>query len=316
MRSVVKLVLVPVLLMGCVWADPPPFEPIKQLKKLYPRTALVENGQPRCLVAVPDERQHDGLAKRFADLVRERTGASLDVKRALELVDEDWKVNFGAVGGRNIVALGNVNSNRLLAVLYGQRYVVEDSIYPGEGGYVIRTVHDPFAKGINVLALAGSNAAGVERAIAVFADKFAQDAGKDLALAQPVVDVQFEKKAYRFFPDASHSLSSKRQPQYTGMDWFKEQLTQDGFMDAEGKVVENRQQGKTFVALTGWITRIGQTYFRTGNPELPPLMKQLLDKNRHLLQVPEPLTEMLARAAWQVPEWDLLEELPVWTDQD
>ncbi|MFQ5810886.1 MAG: hypothetical protein ACE5JM_14815, partial [Armatimonadota bacterium] len=116
--------------------------------------------------------------------------------------------------------------------------------------------------------------------------------------------------------DASHSLSSKRQPQYTGMDWFEQQLQQGGFMDAEGKIIKNEQPGKTLVSLTGMLARIGQTYFRTGNPELPPLMKELLDENRRLLSIPEPLNEMQGRTATHVHQWDLLEELPIWTDQD
>lgn len=128
--------------------------------------------------------------------------------------------------------------------------------------------------------------------------------------------MQFEKKPYRFFSDVSGSLGSRRQPQYSGMDWFRQHLQQEGFMDAGGRVIENRQPAKTLVSLTGTISRVGQTWFRTGNPALPPLMKELLDKNRRLLGIPERLNEMQPRAAWDVHEWDLLEELPVWTDQD
>lgn len=303
-------------LVSPICAGPPSPPPITQLKPLYPRTVLVQNGAPRCVVVRPDASEYEAVAHQFVELVRRQTGATLPVMRASALVDDDWKISFAAIGSNDLVALGNVNNNRLLSVLYGQRYVVADSIYPGAGGYVIRTVHDPFAKGINVLVLGGSDAAGVQRAMSAFADKLAKAPGRDLALDQPVIDVAFEKKAYRFFPDASHSLSSKRQPQYTGMQWFREQLQQGGFMDAEGSVSENRRPGKTLVALTGMIARIGQTYFRTGNPELPPLMKELLDKNRYLLTIPEPLDEMQARAAGHVHEWDLLEELPVWTDED
>ncbi|MGD8239445.1 MAG: hypothetical protein PVH68_12880, partial [Armatimonadota bacterium] len=315
-RACVTLLAIHLYLTSSVAAAPPSPSPITRLKRLYPRTVLVANGQPHCVVVTPDAPEYAALAEQFVALIRERTGAAVPVRLAAEVADEHWRIDFAGTGDRNIVALGSVNNNRLLSVLYGRRYVVADSIYPGTGGYVIRTVHDPFARGINVLVLAGSDAEGVRRAISVFGDRHAKVTGTTLVLPDPVTDVEFERKGYRFFPDASHSLSSKRQPQYTGMDWFRERLQQAGFMDAEGKVIKSDQPGKTLVSLTGMIARMGQTYFRTGSPELPPLMKELLDTNRHLLAVPEPLNEMQPRAATHVHEWDLLEELPIWTDQD
>jgi len=295
-------------------ADGPPV--IRKLKKLYPETVLVENGSPRAVIVVPDGNTYLPQAKNLQDIIKAESGAELAIRRAGELVDEDWHVDVRGLDGKNLIALGNVNDNLLLTSLYGERYVVADSIYPGKGGHVIRTVHDPFAAGINVLVLAGSDAEGVEKAVTIFGKKFVEGAGKTIALRQPVIDVEFEKKAYRFFPDASHVLSSKRQPQYTGMEWFRERLQEAGFMDANSNVIENANKNLNLVALTGMIARIGKTYFRTGRAELPPLMKELLDKNRQMLKRPAKVEDMGGRSAAHVHEWDLLEELPIWTDRD
>ncbi|NOZ21188.1 MAG: hypothetical protein GXP25_08865 [Planctomycetes bacterium] len=289
---------------------------IEKLKPLYPRTEIVVDGQSRAIIVVPDAAAFRKPAETLRDAIRQETGASLAIKPASSFITEDWSIDDKVITGRNLVALGNVNNNRLLSVLYGQKYVVADSIYPGQGGYVVRTVHDPFAKGINVLVLAGSDVEGVEKAISVFLDKFVRGAGRAVVLNEPVIDVAFERKAYPFFPDATDSLSSKRQPQYTGMDWFERALKERGFMDEKGAIVANQDKHATRVDLTGVIARIGQTYFRTGDRRLPPLMKDLLDKNRSLLQRPAKRHGMGGRSARHVKEWDLLEELPIWTDRD
>ncbi len=44
----------------------------------------------------------------------------------------------------NVIALGNVNNNELIARLYFNYYAFEDSLLPGRGGHSIRTVYDPY----------------------------------------------------------------------------------------------------------------------------------------------------------------------------
>ena len=295
----------------------PTATPITKLKRLYPRTVVVGNGKEASVLVVPADGAVRAAALRLQSELLRRTGQRLPIVLDTDLVDDSWRIDFGKVAGTTLVAFGNVNTNRLLAVLYGQRYVVADSIYPGPGGYVIRTVHDPFAKGVNVLVLAGSDTAGVGRAVDVFLEKHAMaDAARNLVLGKPLTDVSFVAKAYPFFPDVTHSLSSKRQPQHTGLDWFAQQWRKAGFMDADGKVITHADRAVQGTAVTGLIGRMGQTHFRTGNPALPPLMKQLLDRNRHLLANLGTVHGMGGRGAGHIHQWDLLEELPIWTDAD
>ncbi|MDP6116530.1 MAG: hypothetical protein QGG53_32110, partial [Planctomycetota bacterium] len=170
---------------------------IQKLKKLFPETPLVRDGRAASFIVLPDKDDLSATVEKLRATIRARTGADLDALRADDVVDEDWWIDFSGVGTSNLIALGNVNNNRLLSVLYGERYVVADSIYPGAGGYVVRTVHDPFAKGFNVLVLAGSNRAGVDKAVDVFIAKHAKAIGTSLVLKRPIIDVEFAKKAYR-----------------------------------------------------------------------------------------------------------------------
>ena len=289
---------------------------IAKLKPLYPRTELAAAGRCQCFIVAPGEDEYQELARSLSRSLAERSGVAPEIFRDTDLVDAQWRVAFDRVGPRHAIALGNVNNNRVLAVLYGERYVVADSIYPGRGGYVVRTVHDPFARGVNVVALAGSQIEGVRRAVEVFLERHLRGEGGSLVVPGPVVDVVFERKAYRFFPDATHWLTSKRQPQYTGTAWFHDRLREHGFMDDAGRVVTSADAKQNLVALTGMIARMGQTYFRRGDPELLPLMEKVLDKNRHLLARPAKVHGMGARSAGHVHQWDLLEELPIWSDRD
>lgn len=291
--------------------------PITRLKPIYPQTVLIEAGKVRCLiVTAPGGDAVAESARQLQDALRTADGVVPEIRVASDIVDASWRIDFEAIGKRTVIALGNVNTNRLLAVLYGQRYVVADSIYPGAGGYVIRTVHDPFARGINVLVLAGPDASGVERARSEFVGKYVSADKASVILHQPVIDVVFTTKARRFYPECTHSLSSKRQPQYTGLDWFRQTWQKAGVMDEDGNVIAVRNPATRRSVITGLLARMGQTFFRTGKRELVPLMKQLIDRNRACLGNPDSLHGMGGRTAGHVQQWDLLEELSVWTDQD
>ncbi|MBN1673162.1 MAG: VCBS repeat-containing protein [Kiritimatiellae bacterium] len=283
---------------------------ITKLKPLYPATPVVVDGRARAFVAIPSDTAFLGIARELQAAVRRRSGAALPIERAGAIVDANWTVDHKRIDGRTIVALGNVNNNPVLARLYGEDYVAADSIYPGAGGHVVRTVHDPWATGVNVLVLAGSDAAGVKKAISVLLDRHFSGSGRDLVLKQPVVDVVFEKKAYPFFPDETKASYSKRQHQYRTVEAYMEEYPLDPAVPAK----TNGTSG----SVTGFLNSIGETYFRTGEQKLLELMRYRMDKYRAALNrvvIPEH-KNMSARTATHVHGWDLVEELPIWTDDE
>jgi len=299
------------ILLGALVCSSVSAAPITDLKPLFPRTELVVGGEARCVIVTAEGADTSAAAEALAARL-EAAGSRPDVLPADRVVSEDWQVDHDLIAGRTLVALGNVNSNRLLAVLLGRDLVCSDSIFPGEGGYVIRTVHDPFATGVNVLVLAGSDDAGIGRAVDVFSEKYIT--GGDVVLDQPVVDIEFTPTYCRFYPDVDDWQSSKRQPLYSTMDFFVMWFGDRGLMDGQGNVL--RKDTGTLLDVTGAISRVAQTWFWTGNPELPPLMKRLLDTNRHLLSNLPKVEDMGGRSAGGVGWWDVVEELPVWTDED
>ena len=282
---------------------------ITELKTLYPETALVENGQAVSAIIMPDDPELVESGRLLAEKIRKISGIVPEILTVDDVVSKDWQVDFEKINKRNLIAPGNINNNRLLAILWGEGYVVADSVYPGEDGYVVRTVHDPFARGINVVVLAGSNPDGVGQAVEIFSEKYLSPTSGDLKLKQPITDVKFTPVDLPFLPEPVTPEGAKRQPQYRTSELYKQQYTDE---NGQIKRIENGSVMSVF-----WpITSMGQTYFWTGNPELPPLMKAFFDQNKHLLAQGLERVEMEGGTAESLPWWDIIEELPVWTDQD
>lgn len=80
----------------------------------------------------------------------------------------------------NVIALGNVNNNELIARLYWNAYAYEDGLLPGPGGYTVRTVYDPYpwhGRG-DVVVVGYSEAAAVGKAVAAWEHALTRRAGK------------------------------------------------------------------------------------------------------------------------------------------
>ena len=287
---------------------------ITKLKRLYPRTVLVEKGKPRAVIVVAATPELRKSAESLQEALRQRTGATLPLLRDTQVVREG-RVDFAALKGRNAVALGNVNNNALLRRLFAEWYVVADSIYPGKGGRIVRTVHDPFARGINAVALCGSDAAGTREAVRVFLDKHARPRGRGLVLPEPIVDVVFTARRHRFFngPDKV-SYVTGRMPQHQPSSFHLGILRRLGFADEKGRILANPKVDPR--QLLKRLFGMGRSYFRRGDAAFPPLMKQLVERNRSLLTAPASLRRLdFGVAAAGANTWDRIEELPIWTDE-
>jgi hypothetical protein len=48
---------------------------------------------------------------------------------------------------RNLIVLGNRSTNKTIEELYNRFFTLLDLRYPGSGGSVVRTLHNPFGNG-------------------------------------------------------------------------------------------------------------------------------------------------------------------------
>ena len=108
-------------------------------------------------IVLPASGAYRDAAERIAAVARSRFGI------VLPILPDDRVLPGGPMGGPAI-ALGNFADSRLIEHLYLQFYAFVDRRYPGDGGYVLSTIHNPEGDGHNVILVGGSDAPGVSKA--------------------------------------------------------------------------------------------------------------------------------------------------------
>ena len=146
-------------------AEPAP--PISRLKDMCVDTVLVRDGKPVAAVVAPADGRYERLAGAIVEAVKRTTGATLPIVR-----DTDVKLPFA----RNLVILGNRSTNSVIEQLYNSYYTYLDLKYPGAGGYVVRSLHNPFANGHNAILVGSSDDRGMAKAVEQFAAAAADSA--------------------------------------------------------------------------------------------------------------------------------------------
>ena len=127
-----------------------------RLKELRIDTTLVSDGRPGAVIVASADARMQTIARDLQAAIRAASGATLPI-----VPDTDWMA--GDYQAQNAIAVGNLLQNRLSERLYCLWYTYEDRWYPGEGGWVVRTVHDPWGTGNNVIVAAGSDDDGHRR---------------------------------------------------------------------------------------------------------------------------------------------------------
>ncbi|MCY3766549.1 MAG: VCBS repeat-containing protein [Gemmatimonadetes bacterium] len=135
-----------------------------ELKDLNLDTELVRNGRPNATIVVPEDGRYAGAANRVQVAIQAKTGV-------LVPVDDDLSAAGAVPISGHLIVLGNRSDNRTIESLYNQYYTLLDLRYPGPGGYEVRSLHNPFGNGHNVIFVGGSDAEGVEAAADVLAGK-------------------------------------------------------------------------------------------------------------------------------------------------
>ncbi len=150
------------------------FQEVTAVKESFPDTVLVADGQPQAVIVAPEGEEWQQVAAAVQDLVRNLTGAEMPVKTATDISDDE-------IRDTNAVILGSVVNNRRLLYLYSHYYVFADDVYPGEDGYEVRTVHDPWGTGKNALVIGASTPDGAQAGLAALAEQAQK--GRDLSFA-------------------------------------------------------------------------------------------------------------------------------------
>jgi len=289
------------LIGGVEPPPPPPPEPVPpvydELKDLHLQTDIVRDGEARATIVSPERyaEQAAAIADAIEGIAAVRPEVVADTDEVAAVPPDDGHLD------RNFILLGNRSTNAMLEELYNRFYTLLDLRYPGPGGHVVRTCHNPFGDGHNLVYVGGSDDAGVAGAADAFIAALNEAGGgrgelviERLMAIEPGDGVEFSHNPAEIeMWDASrgygstgyfgwNSISKHAAAYYmTGDEYHARQFIRLAFPDAEAK--------KQIAEIDGE---------RIENKDDP--LKGPYHYNAHMM----------------ILFWDLIEESPVFSDEE
>jgi outer membrane protein assembly factor BamB len=180
----VMTLLILACLASVAWPDEAP-----ERKPLVLDTVLVSQGVPRAAIVVPDLPEYRKLAEKVQSAV------SLPIRPDSEFATANGEPK--GIPDANVILIGNQQSSGLVTNLCFRGYCMVDTMYPGKGCYIIRTIHDPWGTGVNVILLTGSDLKGISRAVDRFCTELPQ--GETIAIPR-TFEAEFSKEVLKAVP--------------------------------------------------------------------------------------------------------------------
>lgn len=272
-------------------AVPPTYD---RLKDLHIETPLVDGGKATASIVVSASGSQDAAAREIADAVLRTTGVQVPI-----IADDGPGAAVPLVG--NVIVLGDRTTNRCMNALYDGFYSLIDPKYPGRGGHALRSVHNPYGNGYNAILVGGSDPAGGADAAHLLAQKI---------LETPVADGRL---ALGFLMETKlgEGLSAPR--------------------DVTKAEIWEASRGYGSSGYFGWnsISKRMALYYMTGDEsharevirlafpdaqalaEIDKIDQEMIEDKNHPLSGPYHYS-----AHFSVLFWDLIEESPVFTDEE
>jgi hypothetical protein len=153
---------------------------VPERKQLVFSTLVTDKGKPNATIVIANTPELQKLANKVQLAVKAATGAKLEIVDVKKIANQRGEF-LGAAPSKNMIVLGGLQNNGLIAHLYFRGYCAVDANYPGPTGYVVQTVCDPWATGANAIILGGSNMPGIAKAT----ERFCADLPKGATLNIP-----------------------------------------------------------------------------------------------------------------------------------
>ncbi|MBI2299656.1 MAG: VCBS repeat-containing protein [Armatimonadetes bacterium] len=119
----------------------------------------------RAVILVPDDAGYLALGRELAAAIQQRTGTAPEVRSAAGYVAEKPRRVKPELLDRPFILIGQFWSNAVLERLYAGLFDPTDAVFPGPGGYELRTICNPFVHGQTCLVVTGSDLAGCRLAV-------------------------------------------------------------------------------------------------------------------------------------------------------
>lgn len=155
---------------------PPPVPPqYAKLKDLHLTTQLVRDGRPLVRIVTPASGAYAAQATRLQSAIERLTGCRVPIAA-------DDSPDAAAPIKSSLIVIGNRSTNATIAELYNRFFLLTDLRYPGPEGFEVRTIHNPFGDGHNVILLGASDTKGIDAAVETFGAKLAAAKNGSLAI--------------------------------------------------------------------------------------------------------------------------------------
>ncbi|MFP3903347.1 MAG: FG-GAP-like repeat-containing protein, partial [Armatimonadota bacterium] len=248
---------------------------------IYRQTPLVTDGNAAALVLVPRLEQYQQTAQDFVEAFEEKTGVALPTKSEPEATEED-------LAEQTCIVFGNLASGPVALRLYGRRLIYSDSYYPGPGGHELRTVHDPWGEGSNVVFMGGSDPQGPRQAAAALISRI--EPGDNIALP---VTIDWHSERTNFNGLSDEQIAQRTQDIHDYLRAFK-----------------GAYQYKSACGRPGSVAR---AYYLSGDPSYARAYEALVEElaSYYEEKEPDPPTFTLASI---VAGLDQIEECPEFSD--
>ncbi len=168
-------------------------EPIAELKDMHIETPLHD-----AVIAMPENDRGEEWARQVQDAVREACGLEPTIMPAADARDQ--------MAARTVIGIGNALNNAVIELLYDRGFVYADRLYPGEGGYAVRTVHNPLGTGYNVVTASGSDAEGTALAVECLCEHIREAAAETLPR---ILDIQLGPPQSRPGPPTQDAIDAR-----------------------------------------------------------------------------------------------------------
>jgi len=270
------------------------FMDVTEAKPLYPDTTLVEGGEARAIIVAPQDAEWTAVAADVRAAIEEATGVALPVVTDDEVTDAQ-------LAETNAIVIGSIVNNMALLYPYSHQLTFADGVYPGEGGYEVRTVPDPWGTGRNLIALGASDIAGARAGLEALRPHLA--AGETLVVPS-VLEVELTGRALASYGNLfTQTLDD---------NWAEKlkQRCEDHLLRAGTRGLFSFAQGQ------------GQDYALTGREEYARMYVWMI-KRTYESYLSEPTTyggpwgmDSDFHIYHNIPAWDSVEECPAVTNEE
>lgn len=256
-------------------------------------------------IVVPETQEWKLLGERL------RTILEVSGKPDIQLsVADPAKFSTGWSG--NTILLGNLGNNKQMARLYGLRLSYADAIYPGNEGFQLLTLIDPFGLGGNTILIAASDVSGASLGI----DRLSKILKEEKSGIIPwLFEAQLPESTAAYF-GRSNKPSAEIEPALMARA--------NTLLKAVKPVKGSEVIADALLALVSELKTAGEFYQLTASPAYGKMYKQLLiGYSRFLNTYPnEALAQLTERRnMWVQSEkiiqnWSVLEASPIFAESD